>query len=85
MAGTRTRATSANGTHRVSLFRRATVAVGRRPSESFIPIASARKGRAQKDDAVQVAFDFDITGERRGRPRHDARRHFETQPFRSVM
>ena len=35
---------------------------GRRPSESFIPIAITRKGKAQ-----QEAFDFDVTGERRER------------------
>ncbi|MGI8679845.1 MAG: BPTD_3080 family restriction endonuclease [Jatrophihabitans sp.] len=37
---------------------------GRRPSESFIPIAASRKGR---DGAVQTALDFDVTGERRER------------------
>ncbi len=36
---------------------------GRRPSESFIPIAVAKKGT----DAGQSAFDFDATGERRER------------------
>jgi type III restriction enzyme len=35
---------------------------GRRPSESFIPIPRARKGR-QHD--TQQTFDFDVTGERR--------------------
>ena len=34
---------------------------GRRPSESFIPIPVARKGRG----AAQQTFDFDATGERR--------------------
>lgn len=38
---------------------------GRRPSESFIPIAVSRKGRKGKGDTVQEAFDFDATGERR--------------------
>jgi len=38
---------------------------GRRPSESFIPIAVTRKGRKGKDDSVQEGFDFDATGERR--------------------
>ena len=36
---------------------------GRRPSESLIPIAMAKKGK----DAGQEAFDFDATGERRER------------------
>jgi len=36
---------------------------GRRPSESFIPIAIAKKGT----DTGQSAFDFDATGERRER------------------
>lgn len=36
---------------------------GRRPSESFIPIAITKKGK----DAGQAAFDFDATGERRER------------------
>lgn len=39
------------------------ISQGRRPSESFVPIATARKGRT--DTAVQTAFDFDATGERR--------------------
>ncbi|UKA63756.1 BPTD_3080 family restriction endonuclease [Arthrobacter sp. FW306-04-A] len=38
---------------------------GRRPSESFIPIAIAKKGRRGNDDSVQETFDFDLTGERR--------------------
>jgi len=37
---------------------------GRRPSESFIPIAPIRKGR-QAAAAVQVEIDIDLTGERR--------------------
>ncbi|MFC9939845.1 BPTD_3080 family restriction endonuclease [Nocardiopsis alba] len=37
---------------------------GRRPSESFIPIAVSKKGR---QDAEQIEFDFDVTGERRER------------------
>jgi len=40
---------------------------GRRPSESFIPIPPARKGRKPVDGAIQAAFDFDVTGERRER------------------
>lgn len=36
-----------------------------RPSESFIPIAAARKGQDVDDE--QVALDFDLTGERRQR------------------
>lgn len=36
---------------------------GRRPSESFIPIAIAKKGT----EADQAEFDFDATGERRER------------------
>ena len=38
---------------------------GRRPSESFIPIAVAKKGKKGKDGFEQEAFDFDATGERR--------------------
>jgi type III restriction enzyme len=41
-----------------------TVLDGRRPSESWIPIPAARKGKA-KAGAEQVSLDFDITGERR--------------------
>ena len=36
---------------------------GRRPSESFIPIASTKKGA--RVAAVQESLDFDVTGERR--------------------
>lgn len=43
------------------------VKVGRRPSESFIPIAAARKGRKSGEPAVQESIDFDLTGERRER------------------
>jgi type III restriction enzyme len=38
---------------------------GRRPSESFIPIAVTRKGRTGQGETVQESFDFDATGERR--------------------
>ena len=38
---------------------------GRRPSESFIPIAVSRKGRKAQGETVQESFDFDATGERR--------------------
>ena len=38
---------------------------GRRPSESFIPIAVAKKGK--KGEPVQETLDFDVTGERRER------------------
>jgi type III restriction enzyme len=38
---------------------------GRRPSESFIPIAVSKKGRPGTDESVQVEIDFDATGERR--------------------
>lgn len=38
---------------------------GRRPSESWIPIAVAKKGK--KGESVQEALDFDATGERRER------------------
>lgn len=52
------------------------VLAGRRPSESFIPIAQSRKGnrngraggedgKADTEDAEQTALDFDVTGERR--------------------
>ena len=40
------------------------IKLGRRPSESFIPIAVARKGRKSAGDG-QAEIDFDITGERR--------------------
>lgn len=36
---------------------------GRRPSESFIPIAQSRKARKARE-AQQEALDFDLTGER---------------------
>lgn len=38
---------------------------GRRPSESFIPIAVTTKGKRGRDGSTQEAFDFDATGERR--------------------
>jgi type III restriction enzyme len=38
---------------------------GRRPSESFIPIAVTTKGSKGKDGSEQVEIDFDVTGERR--------------------
>ena len=38
---------------------------GRRPSESWIPIAVAKKGK--NGEPVQEAIDFDVTGERRER------------------
>ena len=38
---------------------------GRRPSESFIPIAVSRKGKKGRDGSEQQAFDFDATQERR--------------------
>jgi type III restriction enzyme len=43
------------------------VRVGRRPSESFIPVPLGRKGRRAKGapEADQQGFDFDVTGERR--------------------
>lgn len=50
------------------------VRVGRRPSESYIPVPVGRKGARAKGptgkgvaaaDAEQEAFDFDVTGERR--------------------
>jgi hypothetical protein len=40
---------------------------GRRPSESFIPIAITQKGRRGKDQTEQLEIDFDATGERRER------------------
>jgi type III restriction enzyme len=40
---------------------------GRRPSESFIPIAITKKGKRGKDDSVQEVFDLEPTGERRQR------------------
>ena len=44
-----------------------TVRDGRRPSESFIPIAITRKGKRATDGSVQGEIDFDLTGERRER------------------
>ena len=41
------------------------IAEGRRPSESFIPIAQARKGQRISAHVVQQSLDFDPTGERR--------------------
>lgn len=38
---------------------------GRRPSESFIPIAASKKGKQGKADAEQLQIDFDPTHERR--------------------
>ena len=40
---------------------------GRRPSESFIPIAVSKKRSKKADEAVQSEIDFDVTGERRER------------------
>jgi len=41
------------------------VKLGRRPSESFIPIAPTRKGRKGPAGDVQEELDLDVTGERR--------------------
>ncbi|MEJ7845184.1 MAG: DEAD/DEAH box helicase family protein [Acidimicrobiales bacterium] len=41
------------------------VRAGRRPSESFIPIPVARKGRGRATAGEQQSFDADVTGERR--------------------
>jgi type III restriction enzyme len=43
------------------------VKLGRRPSESFIPVplGRRRRGAAPEPPAEQEALDFDITGERR--------------------
>lgn len=38
---------------------------GRRPTESFIPIAVTRKGKEGVDGPEREGFDFDLTGERR--------------------
>lgn len=38
---------------------------GRRPSESFIPIAVSKKGKKGVDGSGQEGFDFDVTRERR--------------------
>lgn len=56
-----------------------TVRQGRRPSESFIPIAPTRKGRQSADGSRQESLDFDITGERRERNTfvNDLRREVE--------
>ena len=51
---------------------------GRRPSESFIPIPTSRKGKGA-DTAAQDVLDFDITGERREKNEliNDIRRQVE--------
>ena len=41
------------------------IKVGRRSSESFIPIAAARKGKKVAGGGTQQTIDFDLTGERR--------------------
>lgn len=43
------------------------IRVGRRPSESFTPIVATKKRKRGHDDAAQIGFDFDATGERRER------------------
>ena len=55
---------------------------GRRPSESFIPIAATKK--QLKDGTVQESIDFDITGERREANSliNDLRRDVEKWRFR---
>ena len=40
---------------------------GRRPSESFIPIAVSKKGKKGGDGSEQEGFDFDATHERRAK------------------
>ena len=40
---------------------------GRRPSESFVPIATTKKGKVGSDESEQFALDFEPTGERRER------------------
>ena len=52
---------------------------GRRPSESFIPIAAVRKGRRAGDGSTQESLDFELTGERRQRNAfvNDLRREVE--------
>ncbi len=55
------------------------VVQGRRPSESFIPIAATKKGKKLADGATQEKLDFDIIGERRERNTfiNDLRREVE--------
>ncbi|MFI5778843.1 BPTD_3080 family restriction endonuclease [Nocardia sp. NPDC051570] len=43
------------------------IKIGRRPSESFIPIAVTKKHKRGGEGSSQIAFDFDATGERRDR------------------
>ncbi|HET9871898.1 MAG TPA: DEAD/DEAH box helicase family protein [Propionibacteriaceae bacterium] len=52
---------------------------GRRPSESFIPVAAVRKGKKGTDDSKQLTFDLDATRERRERNSliNDLRREME--------
>jgi type III restriction enzyme len=40
---------------------------GRRPSESFIPVAMTKKGKRVRGDFEEIELDFDATGERRER------------------
>src|SRR3954451_12179502 len=56
-----------------------TIINGRRPSESYIPIPAARKGKVSDAGFVQDAIDFDLTGERRARNSfvNDLRREVE--------
>ncbi|MCZ2821051.1 DEAD/DEAH box helicase family protein [Modestobacter sp. VKM Ac-2977] len=56
-----------------------TIIEGRRPSESYIPIPTARKGNVSATGFVQDAIDFDLTGERRERNSfvNDLRREVE--------
>lgn len=40
------------------------VAIGRRPSQSFVPIPTSVKGKGKDSTGEQATLDFDITGER---------------------
>lgn len=56
-----------------------TVRDGRRPSESWVPIAATKKGRGGRDNTAQQEIEFDLTGERRERNEliNDLRRDVE--------
>lgn len=55
------------------------IKIGRRPSESLVPIAASRKGTKQVDGSVQPTLDVELTAERRERNEliNDLRREVE--------
>ena len=61
------------------------IKVGRRPSESFIPIAAARKGKKVAGGGTQQTIDFDLTGERREKKLADQRAAPGRRPVASAQ